>query len=198
MSAAERTQAGEAEHELAESVRLLTDRIEALQADVRRLGGPALPTGEVGWEDGSDGGDDYASSPSYSWVGALEPRVRRRPTVPRLALEGLFLVAVAVGCGLAELDALVIAAVMAGAWVLVALIEWASSVADARRDDIVVTFATRDEAPADPSWFVPPVEHTMLEPGAPDDATVVARLPELRDDDEPAGADEREDEQTQH
>jgi hypothetical protein len=30
--------------------------------------------------------------------------------------------------------------------------------------------------PADPSWFVPPVEHTLVEPAA-DSPTAVTRLP---------------------
>ena len=58
------------------------------------------------------------------------------PAVPRLLLEALFLAAVAAGAALANLDPAVIAAVMAGAWLLVALIEWAASRADRRRDEM--------------------------------------------------------------
>jgi hypothetical protein len=200
MSAAEHTRP-EAENDLAKSLRELTDRIEALQADVRRLGGPSLPTGDAGWDDdrpalSADPVPSAAPESSYAWVGALEPRVRRRPTVPRLLLESLFLVGVAVGCGLAKLDAAVIAAVMGGAWALVALIEWTSARADARRDDIVVTFATRPEAEPDPSWLVPPVERTLLDAGDVD-ATAVTRLPPPPDDG-PEPAPEHDDELTQH
>jgi hypothetical protein len=182
VSAAERTQHGDGGDALAESVRVLADRIEALQADVRRLGGPALPTGDPGWD------DDAATEPpaSHAWVGALEPRVRRRPTVPRLLLESLFLIAVAVGCGLARLDAGVIVGVMALAWVLVGLIEWTSARADARRDDIIVTWTAPDQEPPDPSWLVPPVERTLLDAGSAEDATAVTRLPAAPDD---AGGD---------
>jgi hypothetical protein len=176
VSAAERPHSPAADGELAESVRVLTDRIEALQADVRRLGGSAaLPSTDPGWDD--RGSDVEAAAPSYAWVGALEPRIRRRPAVPRVLLESMFLIAVALGCALAELDGPVIAAVMAGAWVLVALIEWTSARADARRDDIVVTFAEPEQAPPDPSWLVPPVERTLHDAAAGGDATQITRLP---------------------
>ncbi len=196
MSAAERTQAGDAQQELAESVKILTDRIEALQADVRRLGGPGLPAGDAGWVD-DDAEQADAGPPSYAWVGALEPRVRRRPAVPRLLLESLFLVGVAVGCGFAKLDAPVIAGVMAVSWALVALIEWTSARADARRNDIVVTFAGGEQAEPDPSWLVPPVERTLLDAG---DATVITRLPPPLADDPPddAGVEAPDDDLTQH
>src|ERR1044071_9338953 len=42
----------------------------------------------------------------------------------RFALEALFLILLAVGAGLADLRPLVIVLVMAGAWVLVALVEF--------------------------------------------------------------------------
>ena len=70
---------------------------------------------------------------SYAWVGALDAPVRRRPQVPRLLLEGLFLAAAAAAAAIADLDAVAIGGVMVGAWVLVALIEWAASRADRRR-----------------------------------------------------------------
>lgn len=44
----------------------------------------------------------------------------------RFALEALFLILLAVGAGLADLRPLVIVLVMAGAWVLVALVEFAA------------------------------------------------------------------------
>ena len=98
--------------------------------------------------------------------------------MPRLLLEVLFLAGVATAAALAELDAPVIAGVMAGAWVLVALIEWAASRADRRRDAIPLLepVAPPEPLPADPSWFVPPVEHTLVEPAA-DSPTAVTKLP---------------------
>jgi hypothetical protein len=41
---------------------------------------------------------------SYAWVGALDSPVRRRPQVPRLLLEGLFLAAAAAAAAIADLD----------------------------------------------------------------------------------------------
>ena len=176
MTATEQTAHGrEPEAELTQVVRDLADRIEALQADVRRLGGPGLPPAEPGWND-----DDAAPAiaPSYAWVSSIGAPVRRRPGVPRVLLEVLFLAGVAAAAALAELDAAVIAAVMAGSWVLVALIEWAASRADQRRDAIplLAPVAPPEPLPADPSWFVPPVEHTLVE-SAGDSPTAVTKLP---------------------
>jgi hypothetical protein len=186
MSATEHTAHGELggpegeTSELAASVRALSDRIEALQADVRRLGGPGLPSGDPGW-DGQD--EQPGPAPSHAWVGSVSSPVRRRPSVPRLLLEILFLAAVAAAAAVAKLDAPVIAGVMAGAWLLVALIEWAAARAELRRQE-VPGFAPRAPAeplPADPSWFVAPVEHTLVE-AAPDSPTAVTRLPPPPDD----------------
>jgi hypothetical protein len=186
MSATEHTAHGELsgpaaeKDELAVSVRALSDRIEALQADVRRLGGPGLPSGDPGWS-GQD--EQPAPAPSYAWVGSISAPVRRRPSVPRLLLEILFLAAVAAAAAVAKLDAPVIAGVMAGAWILVALIEWAAARAELRSQD-VPGFAPRlpaEPLPADPSWFVAPVEHTLIEPAA-DSPTAVTRLPPPPDD----------------
>ncbi len=177
MSATERTAHGhspEQEDELTTVVRNLSDRIEALQADVRRLGGPALPAVEPGWD-----GDVAASTePSYAWVSSVGAPVRRRRAVPRLFLEVVFLAGVAAAATVAKLDAPTIAGLMAGSWVLVALIEWAGSRADRRRDAVppIEPIAPAEPLPADPSWFVAPVEHTLIEPAA-DSPTVVTRLP---------------------
>ena len=105
VSATERTahgQAPEPDAELTAVVRELTDRIETLQADVRRLGGPGLPAAEPGWID-EDAGP--AITPSYAWVSSLGAPIRRRPAVPRLLLEVLFLAAVAIAAAVAKLDA---------------------------------------------------------------------------------------------
>ena len=180
-AATEQTAHGdEPEAELAQVVRDLSDRIEALQADVRRLGGPGLPSAEPGW---SSEDAPPSAAPSYAWVSSIGVRGRRRRGVPRLLLEVLFLAGAATAAALAELDAPVIAGVMAGAWALVALIEWAASRADRRRDAIpsLAPAARPEPPPADPSWFVPPVEHTLLEP-APDSPTAVTKLPPAQQD----------------
>jgi hypothetical protein len=181
VSATEHTAHGsepEQDDELTTVVRDLADRIEALQADVRRLGGPGLPSGDPGWS-----GEDAVppTTPSYAWVASIGAPVRRRRAVPRLFLEVLFLIGVAAAATIAELDAATIAALMAGSWVLVALIEWAGSRADRRRDvmpliEPIEPIAPAEPLPADPSWFVPPVEHTLVEPPA-DSPTAITRLP---------------------
>jgi len=178
VSATEHTAHGsdpEQDDELTTVVRDLADRIEALQADVRRLGGPGLPSGDPGW---SSEEAIPPQAPSYAWVTSIGAPVRRRRAVPRLFLEVLFLIGVAVGATLAELDAPTIAGLMAGSWVLVALIECAGSRADRRRDVVprIEPIAPAEPLPADPSWFVPPVEHTLVEPAA-DSPTGVTRLP---------------------
>ena len=176
MTATEQTAHGrEPDPELAHVVRELSDRIEALQADVRRLGGPGLPTAEPGWNDGPS---EPAPTPSFAWVSSVGAPVRRRPAVPRLLLEVLFLIGVAAAAAIAKLDAPVIAGVMAASWALVALIEWAASRADRTRDALPTFTPTPAAEPraADPSWFIPPVEHTLLEPAA-DSPTAVTKLP---------------------
>jgi hypothetical protein len=176
MTATEQTAHGrEPDPDLADVVRELSDRIEALQADVRRLGGPSLPAAEPGWNDEPG---DSPPSPSYAWLSSVGAPARRRPTVPRLLLEVLFLICVAAAAAIAKLDAAVIAGVMAASWILVALIEWAGSRADRQRDAIPTFVPPQpvEQRAADPSWFVPPVEHTLLEP-APDSPTAVTKLP---------------------
>ncbi|MSO96322.1 MAG: hypothetical protein EXQ81_11135 [Thermoleophilia bacterium] len=171
----QRAHGSERDPELVDVIRELSDRIEALKADVRRLDGPGLPASVPGWNDESD---DFAPAPSFAWMSSVGAPVRRRPGVPRLLLEVLFLAAVAAAAAVAKLDAPVIAGVMVVAWALVALIEWAGSRAERRREAIPTFAPARPaEAPvADPSWFVPPVEHTLLEP-ASNSPTSVTKLP---------------------
>ena len=183
MSATEHTAHGsdpEQEDELTTVVRDLSDRIEALQADVRRLGGPGLPSGDPGWTSEET---VPPAAPSYAWVTSVGAPVRRRRTVPRLFLEVVFLIGVATAATVAELDAAAIAGLMAGSWALVALIEWAGSRADRRRDVVprIEAVAPAEPLPADPSWFVPPVEQTLIEPAA-DSPTAVTRLPPAAQD----------------
>src|SRR5919106_384193 len=66
---------------------------------------------------------------------------------PRFALEAVFLIALAIAMGLADLSARAIVAVMAVAWVLVALVEWlASREAAARPDEWTHAGYSRREA----------------------------------------------------
>lgn len=154
----------------------LEEQVTQLHEDVRRLDpGAALPVSV----------DDPALQPvpgSYAWVGALDSPGRRRPQVPRLLLEGLFLAAAAAAAAIADLDPAAIGGVMIGAWVVVALIEWAASRADRRPEQSVYVAAPSVPVAADPAWFSPPVEHTLLEGAAGDGDTAVTRLPPRLDD----------------
>lgn len=147
----------------------LSEQISALQAEMRALDRrSALPPPEP---------QDVVPPGAHAWLGSLETPVRRTPQLPRVVLEGLFLAAAAAAAALAELDAVAIAGVMIGAWVLVALIEWAASRAE-REPPIPVYAVGPAEAPAaDPAWFAPPVEHTLLESPSGDPVTAVGPLP---------------------
>jgi hypothetical protein len=155
----------------------LEEQVTQLHDEVRRIGGAAaLPAAPA---------DEHALQPapgSYAWVGALDPPVRRRPQVPRLLLEGLFLAAAATAAAIADLDPVAIGGVMVGAWVLVALIEWAASRSDRRPEQPVYVVAPSVPVAADPAWFSPPVEHTLLEGADGDGDTAVTRLPPRLDD----------------
>jgi len=95
----------------------------------------------------------------------------------------LFLIGVATAAAIAKLDAQKIAGLMAASWLLVALIEWAASRADRGRNTVrqVEQSTPAGPLPADPSWFVPPVEHTLVEHAA-DSPTAVTRLPPAQQD----------------
>src|SRR6476619_6401651 len=81
---------------------------------------------------------------------------------PRFLIEAGFLIAVAVAAGLARLDAIWIIVVMAGAWLLMAAIEW--GVSRLRRPrPAAATAAVPTEAPAVPVLApVPEREHAAV------------------------------------
>lgn len=154
---------------LSDAVRSLSGSVDALRADVKRIGATgSLPAHE-------------AAQPDRSWVTTVAVPERPRLAVPRFLLEAAFLVACAVAAVIADLEPLVIAAVMAGAWILVALIELATSRADRYEHELLyapppVPTAQPSAPSADPAWFSPPVEQTIVvadETGA----TAVTRLP---------------------
>ena len=149
----------------------LEEQVRALKSEVRRLGAASsLPAG----------GEELPPPPAaYSWLRALDVAPRRRARAPRLLLEGLFLVAAATAAAIAELDAVAIAGVMVGAWVLVALIESAASYAERRHELAVLPAAPAPAPGADPAWYAPPVEQTMLDARTDDPVTAVTRLPPL-------------------
>jgi hypothetical protein len=161
--------------DVARALTRLEQEMTALHGEVRRLGASsALPAPAI---------DVLPPPGSYAWVGSLDVPVRRRPQVPRLLLEGLFLAAAAAAAAIADLDAVAIGGVMVGAWVLVALIEWAASRADRRPEIPVYLPAAAAPAGEDPAWFSPPVEQTLLDAASGDNVTEVTRLPPPLDDD---------------
>ena len=159
----------------------LEEQVTALRGEIRRLGAVgALPSSPP-----SPAKPPPPITPAaYAWLGAVEPPVRRRPQVPRLLLEGLFLVAAATAAAVAELDAVAIAGVMVGAWVIVALIEWAASRAERRPEPGIYLPQAPLPPSADPAWLSPPVEHTLLDAGADDNVTEVTRLPPVEDEED--------------
>jgi hypothetical protein len=117
------------------------------------------------------------SRPEPPFAGIAPPPPLPRPVLmPRLVLETAFLAAAAAVAALADLDALWIAAVMAGAWLLVALSEWAAFAKQRRwrLDDVAPPLPEAGS----PAWYVPPVEQTVLRgPDAAESHTVVTALP---------------------
>jgi hypothetical protein len=121
-------------------------------------------------------------APSPDWVAAVPPPFARDPAVPRLALEGVFLVLVAVLAGLADLAAAWIVLVMAVAWGLVVLAEWAAAAKRSRwRLEEIAPPADAGSRPAADTtgpWDMPVVEATVVESGPdPESKTIVAKLP---------------------
>ena len=158
-----RLPAGEKEQELLDAVRDLAAQMRGLQSEVHALRNHAsrLPDGDErpGWDDPSptlrDGG---------AWVRSLDTPTLRRFSIPWLALEIAFLVAVAVLAVVADLEPLVIAAVMVLAWLVVALAEWATARSTRQRHALAYgTFAPSPGTPEDPTWLQPPTERTALD-----------------------------------
>jgi hypothetical protein len=170
--------AGARSTELEQALTSLRDEVAALRVELRGVGAVRLPAEEpAGW-------DEPAPIPAQdpqarAWVGALGPPAERRASIPRWLPELAFIAAVAVTVAVAELEPLVIVGVMAAAWAIVALVELALALAEPRVDTAQWAPAPpAPSAPADTSWFSPPVEHTLLDGERPPDAdTAITRLP---------------------
>jgi len=136
--------------------------------------------------------------PPADWVATVPPPLVRGLTVPRLAIEGAFLLVVAVLAGLADLGAGWIVLVMAVAWALVALAEWAAAAKRSRwrLDEIApaVAVAGTDAADSTGPWDMPVVEATAIESQASASAaasesnTIVTTLPADPEETEPEAA----------
>jgi hypothetical protein len=119
------------------------------------------------------------TNPSPDWVAAVPPPLTRGFTVPRLALEGAFLLLVALFAGLADLSTEWIVVVMVAAWTLVVLSEWAAAAKRARwhLDEIAPPLAP-DAADTTGPWDLPIVQATVVEAGPdPESKTIVTQLP---------------------
>ena len=136
---------------LAAQVGSLQDELHALRTETRA----ALPPSEADDTAGTRCARSPCARALPGSARSIRPELAASP-IPWLLLEILFLVAVAVLCVVAGLDAPVIAGVMVVAWVLVALGEW---LAVARRARPLRTrlrrqrSADRRERPDDRSWF---------------------------------------------
>lgn len=162
--------------ELVGAVRSLTSQVEGLQAEVQALRHETrvLPSenGEhTGWDEGRP-----AVRESPSWVRSVDTPHTRGLAVPWLLVEILFLVAVAALAAAARLDAPVIAGVMVGAWILVAVAEWAAERRSMREHALVYgTSIQQSGLPDDPSWLATSGADTLMDVAA-DDRTA-PRLP---------------------
>jgi hypothetical protein len=182
------TQPTQTEDGVEGQLRELTQAVAELRAEMRRSAGAALPRDEsAGWE-------DEAVRSTQAWVSALTPPRPATTRIPRLPFELAFLAGAAALAGYADLRPIEIAAVMAAAWIVVALAEWVGSRGDRLRTQVYLAPLTAPAqptapVPADPSWFTPPVEHTLL--GPRDEQATIVGAPAPAPASAPAG---REDE----
>ena len=131
------------------------------------------------------------------WVARVPPPLAHSFTVPRLVLEGAFLLLVALLAGIADLSVEWIVLVMAVAWGLVALAEWAAAAKRSRwrLDEVAppVVVPGPDAADSTGPWDMPVIESTavaVLPATASESKTIVTKLPvdpaELAEPAEPA------------
>jgi hypothetical protein len=160
----------------------LASAVAELKAELRRNSSATLPREEAaGWDD-----EAAASAATHAWVSSLAPSRPVQVRIPRLPLELLFLAGAAVLAGFADLEPIEIAVVMGIAWVIVALAEWAGSRGDRMRAQVYLSApaappASPAPASPDPTWFTPPVEHTLLDAREEEQATAVSQLPPVED-----------------
>ena len=168
----------------ADRVRELESVAAELRSELRSLRAERAAPGRFEDEDWPlESGLAGAGLPSADWVSTVPPPFVRGVTVPRLALEGAFLVLVALLAGIADLGARWIVLVMAVAWGLVALAEWAAAAKRSRwrLDEVAPAVALPSPEAADSTgpWDMPVVEATAVELPVSDSEskTIVATLP---------------------
>lgn len=168
----------EAFAEFSERVRELESVAGELRDELRSLRAERAshtPLGPEAWP------DERVPSLSPDWVAAVPPPLVRPLTVPRLALEGVFLLLVALFAGLADLPPVWIVVVMVAAWALVALAEWSAAATRARwrLDEIPPDAAVRAADDATGPWDMPVVGATAIATVPESEGkTVVTKLPE--------------------
>ena len=171
-----REPAAENGEDVLSAVQALAGQVGGLQAEVTALRheARALPS-ENGERPGWDEGRPVVRE-SPSWVRSVDSPRSRSLAVPWLLLEIVFIVAVAVLAAVAGLDAPAIAGVMIGAWVLVAIVEWATARSQMREQALTYgTTAVQTGLPNDPTWFDAVGPDTALDVAADDRAPT--RLP---------------------
>jgi hypothetical protein len=163
--------------ELLDAVRSLSEEVGSLQTELQALRAQsrALPIPGVdapGWE-------ERAPTPlqSPAWVRSLDSPSLRGPAIPRLLVEIVFLIAVAIVCAIARLETPAIVGVMALAWGLVALTEWLAARRAREREELAYASLRHGTIYAeDPSWFGPPLERGELD-AAGEQPETAAKLP---------------------
>lgn len=168
----------------ADRVRELESVASELRAELHSLRAERSAPGRFEGEDWPvEAGLTGGGLPSADWVAAVPPPLARVVTIPRLAIEGAFLLLVAVLAGLADLGGGWIVLVMAVAWGLVALAEWAAAAKRSRwrLDEVApaVVVPGPDAADSTGPWDMPVVEATAIDShaSASESKTIVTKLP---------------------
>ena len=172
----------------ADRVRELESVADELRAELRSLRAErvgtrraAQPFEEEVWPV-EPGLSDVGLGRSPDWVASVPAPIVRPLAIPRIALEGAFLLLVALFAGLAGLSATWIVVVMAAAWALVAISEWAAATKRARwrLEEVAVPIGKTGVEASESTgpWNSPVVEATAVElPDVSESHTVVASLP---------------------
>ena len=148
----------------------LRNELQSLRADRAR---PVRVPDEV-WPS-----EDVGAYASPDWVAAVPSPLQRGFPVPRLALEAVFLLLTGLFAGLADLSTAWIVLVMAVAWSLVALAEWAAATKRSRwRLDEIAPPLDAGAADTTGPWDMPVIEATVIDEGPdPESRTMVTKLP---------------------
>ena len=167
----------------------LRDELRSLRSERAGSRPPTPPAAPVDWPTAGP----PRVGPAPDWVSSVPAPIVRPLTIPRAALEGAFLLLVALFAGLADLSATSIVLVMAGAWALVAVSEWAAAAKRTRwrLEQIAPPLLEPEADESTGPWNMPVVEATAVAlPDSSESHTVVATLPQESVDVEPAIATE--------